>query len=302
MPFLAWFFDDYKTALAMSWSGMLFDTLVPFGVLYGPTREVSVVLMYTFHGLNAVIFANIGLFPYVMMIITPIYFVYHWPTGVLRHIGYTTGSISTVKYNGRTLSTSKKCVLAFLSLVLLQQVLTPLHHHMYPGSVVWTEQGHLFSWRMKLRDKSGMMNVYEEVDGVTTKVPLQRWLSPKQVTKMTGKPDMLIQFAHSYADAREKHTGKRPRVRAVLIVSVNFRTPQYMVDPRVDLALEPPWAWPSSPYAWIVPLLPRNTTSHKMMPKIKFPVVKNPYNKKRISKMFAGHTLKDAMRDFSQYY
>ena len=35
------------------------------------------------------------------------------------------------------------------------QLLFPLRHHLYPGPVTWTEEGHKYSWRMKLRDKDG---------------------------------------------------------------------------------------------------------------------------------------------------
>jgi hypothetical protein len=40
--------------------------------------------------------------------------------------------------------------------VVCQQVLFPLRHFYYPGDVVWNEEGHRYSWRMKLRDKSGI--------------------------------------------------------------------------------------------------------------------------------------------------
>ena len=39
---------------------------------------------------------------------------------------------------------------------MLQQMLFPLRAYaLYPGDVTWTEMGHRYSWRMKLRDKAG---------------------------------------------------------------------------------------------------------------------------------------------------
>ena len=36
---------------------------------------------------------------------------------------------------------------------LIVQILVPLRLHLYEGDVKWTEYGHKFSWRMKLRTK-----------------------------------------------------------------------------------------------------------------------------------------------------
>ena len=41
--------------------------------------------------------------------------------------------------------------LALLHLYVLAQLLVPLRHWLYPGTVSWTEEGHRFSWHMKLR-------------------------------------------------------------------------------------------------------------------------------------------------------
>jgi hypothetical protein len=44
-------------------------------------------------------------------------------------------------------------VLPLLAAWLVLQIVLPLRHLMIPGEVSWTEEGHRFSWHMKLRDK-----------------------------------------------------------------------------------------------------------------------------------------------------
>ena len=51
-------------------------------------------------------------------------------------------------------------VLKFLALYVSWQLILPLRHWLYPGSVSWTEEGPLFAWHMKLRSKSGRVRFY----------------------------------------------------------------------------------------------------------------------------------------------
>ena len=44
-------------------------------------------------------------------------------------------------------------LLGFILVWFSFQILFPVRHLLYPGSPSWTEEGHRFSWQMKLRDK-----------------------------------------------------------------------------------------------------------------------------------------------------
>ena len=50
---------------------------------------------------------------------------------------------------------------------------------------------------------------------------------------------MLHVYAHRIADLIEEAEGKRVRVSAVVLGSLNGREPEPLVDPEVDLAAEP---------------------------------------------------------------
>ena len=55
--------------------------------------------------------------------------------------------------SGAERGSSSRVVLAFLAVYVAVQLLVPLRHLLYPGDVAWTEEGHRFSWRMRLREK-----------------------------------------------------------------------------------------------------------------------------------------------------
>lgn len=135
--------------------------------------------------------------------------------------------------------TTKSLVLIFLALWLAFQVLFPLRHLLYPGYVSWTEEGHKFSWQMKLRDKEGtaLFFVRDPATGREWKVEPRIFLLPHQVRKMVKRPDMIVQFAHHLADiwARQRGIeGVEVRVRAC--ISLNGRKEALLVDPQRDLA------------------------------------------------------------------
>jgi hypothetical protein len=133
------------------------------------------------------------------------------------------------------------------------QLLLPFRHLLIPGNVHWTEEGHRWSWHMKLRDKEveyarfvvdppGPDNAYE--------VDPRDVLEPHQWSKVVQRPEMTVLFAHWLA-ARAGPPGEvGVYVRA--LISLNQRPAQPMIDPRQDLAkVRVPW-WPPAP--WILPL------------------------------------------------
>jgi vitamin K-dependent gamma-carboxylase len=89
---------------------------------------------------------------------------------------------------------------------------------------------------MLLRDKRG--------DGhfVVTEASGRRWrefsveyLSERQASKMSTRPDMIVQFAHYLRQRLEDRGHEGVEVRARIKVSLNGRPPRYLFDPAVDL-------------------------------------------------------------------
>ncbi len=78
-------------------------------------------------------------------------------------------------------------------------------------------------------------------------------LSKRQRNKMSGRPDMILQYAHHIARRLRAQTGHDIEVRAQSRASLNGRPYQVLIDPNVDLAKERRSLWPAR---WIMPLNP----------------------------------------------
>ena len=132
-------------------------------------------------------------------------------------------------------------MLAFLAAWVIFQVTVPLRHFVYQGRPSWTEEGHRFSWQMKLRDKRGTVSfsVTDPVTGITSPIDIRQYLDRRQQRKMSTRPDMILQFAHYLADEWRQDLGHEVEVRADVWVSLNGRRPAPLIDPETDLAAVP---------------------------------------------------------------
>ncbi len=128
-----------------------------------------------------------------------------------------------------------------------------MRHWLYPGSVAWTDEGHRFSWRMKLRDKEGAaaFQITDPETGQSWTANLGRYLPRWQYNEMVERPDMLQQFAQYLGDQETQPGHARVQVRVDAEISLNGRRRQPMIDPGVDLGAIPRSLRPAS---WITEL------------------------------------------------
>jgi hypothetical protein len=248
-PILGSWFAHEWVGLAFAYGGLLLDLLIVPLLLWPRSRPWAFGFGVLFHGLNARLF-NIGIFPWLMMAATLIFFEPDWPrrVGLLPSVRKPTPDETTPPSPARA-RLIVSAVLAYLAV----QVLLPLRHLAYRGDVTWSEEGHHFSWRMKLRDKEATVRflVRDRDTGKSWTVRPREHLSRRQANKMAGHPDMILQFAHYLAERGRRSGSPHLEVRAVTSASVNGREEQRLVDPGVDLAAQPR-TW--RPASWIVPL------------------------------------------------
>ena len=143
----------------------------------------------------------------------------------------------------------------FVGVYLAIQVLLPFRHWLYEGNVNWTEEGHHFSWRMKLRSKYECRLRFFATDpetGETWHIFGKFPVSLKQYLKMCQRPHMIIQFAHYLGDKLEEQGIRDPIIRVDSRVSLNYRPLHIMVDREVNL-MEKEYST-FSHADWIVPL------------------------------------------------
>ena len=132
----------------------------------------------------------------------------------------------------------QKLVVGFIAVWIGLQILVPLRYLFYPGNVSWTEEGHRFSWMMKLRDKDAEATFFvrDPATGREWRVALERYLLRHQAREMESRPDMILQFAHHLARVWEKERGvSGVEVRARVCASLNGRKAELLIDPERDL-------------------------------------------------------------------
>jgi hypothetical protein len=106
---------------------------------------------------------------------------------------------------------------------------------------------------MKLRTKTGeaVFTVTHPPSGQTWTIKPDDYLESHQLIKVTTKPDLILHFGHYLAEEKRREGYDNVEVRARVMVSLNGRQPQLLIDPNVDLTKEQVSLFPAP---WIVPL------------------------------------------------
>lgn len=237
-----------------AYGGTIFDLFVVPGLLYRRTRYPFLAAGFFFHLTNSQLF-KIGIFPWMSMVALVIFLPHDLPRKLLVRLPRY-GSRFVLKKKDKKLKAETRAEGIFKKLLaahLVLQVLIPLRQHLYPGKTAWTQEGHRFSWRMKLRSGDGecsfrVLEPWSREEGLVDPYDV---LVPRQAQKFASRPDMILQFAHYLADRFEEQRGKRPEVYANCMNSLNGRPAAPLVDPRVDLAKVERSILPAK---WILPL------------------------------------------------
>ena len=169
LPLIGPLFDYVWVAFAMSWAGMLYDLTIPFFLLWRKTRPFAYLAVITFHVLTALLFP-IGMFPWIMLVSTLVFFTLEDYQSLAARLPFlkrpfTSGRLVSKRFrhNQRENLSSparSRLTLTLLSVFFLFQVSMCLRHYAYPGSVLWSEEGYRFSWRVMLAEKNGQRRLF----------------------------------------------------------------------------------------------------------------------------------------------
>lgn len=242
-PLIGGLLEQEWVVMGMAYGGLFFDLLVVPLLLWPRTRIVAFIGVLFFNFTNGVLF-SIGIFPWFAIGMSTVFFSPDWPRRffvLLRYPGLD-----------RCGPVPRWGVILLAAFVAWQLVL-PLRHFAYPGNVSWTEEGHLYAWHMKLRNKSGRILLWVENhdNGERSEVDLNEFMETWQARRMVTKPDMILQFAHFLGAELGRNGLTNISVHADSRVSLNGRRAQSMINPRVDLLEQPDSIWPKD---WILPL------------------------------------------------
>lgn len=245
LPLLGHLLDEPATAYVASWAGALFDCTIVIWLLWSRSRPFAYMAVVGFHLATAALF-QIGVFPWLMIGGTLIFFSPDWPLRGLRLIRAARASsrrpvvepsVSTRSDTPNHAPTSRLVVLALCTLAVIE-ITTPMRHLAYPGDVRWNEEGYYGSWRVMLTEKTGDVEfrVHDPDTGENWRVGPERVLTDWQSHQASIRPDLLLTTAH-LIDASFQREGHRDvQVRADAFVSFNGRPNQRVIDPTIDLS------------------------------------------------------------------
>ena len=249
--------ETWLVAIASYYSITLHILGAPL-MLWRKTRFWVFWFYVTFHLSNVVLF-NIGIFPWLTIATTLMFFDPDWPRQFWRWLGSPDMSLPKpsppLNLPPEPMTPATAATLLFLGVFLLFNVLYPLRHYLYPGDVAWTEEGHRFAWRMKLRSKHGVaqFTVRDPDTGREWEVNEREFLTSRQAGKMAKRPDMTLQFAHFIdREWQRRHNIRDPEVYVRCFLSLNGRDLQLYIDPERDLSKVKRELWP--PADWILPM------------------------------------------------
>jgi|TARA_B100001964_G_scaffold24673_1_gene24587 hypothetical protein len=252
--------DYHLVHLFYAWSGMLFDLLIPFLMLYKPIRKWAFLSAVLFHTNNYFVFP-IGVFPVLALALTLIYFDANFPRKIVsekfkkfareqyRKRLLSRNNLTTGKMEVELSQRITRPMRVFLGIYVAAQLVIPFRHMLYPGWTTWHEEGHYFAWRMMLRQKITRMQF--NVTHPSTKE--QRYADPRdylntsQFKVFAGNPGMILLFAQHLDDLVQSNAGFDPIITARIEVSLNGREFRQLVEPNLDLseipAYEPAYRW-----------------------------------------------------------
>lgn len=239
LPFLGDLMQQPWVHYTFSWSGALYDLAIPFLLLYRRTRWFAFALVIIFHVMTRVLFP-IGMFPYIMIVSTLIFF----DTGFHRKVIRFISKLLRIDYSKMVaLSQTKKyrfkrnIALPILAVFFVIQLLFPWRYLAYPNELFWTEEGYRFSWRVMLMEKAGyaQFKIKNTETGEQFLVDNTDFLTPFQEKQMSTQPDFILEYAHFLGEHFEAQGHKNVAVYAESYVALNGRLSQPYVNPNVDL-------------------------------------------------------------------
>lgn len=248
LPLIGPLMYEEWVAYLFSWFGVGYDLFIVFFLLNRRTRPAAYLFVLIFHGATALFFPAIGMFPYVMILSSLIFFSGEFHTRLLSFLSFGKNYLTEKAYEFKY----QRAAVYFAALYLAFQLLFPLRFLLYPGKLFWTEQGYRFSWRVMLMEKAGAayFTVKDQTGQKSYVVDNKQHLNLLQEKMMSTQPDLILQYSHYLAKLFKAKGIAEPKVYAEVYVTLNGAPSRLFVDSTVDLAAKK-LSW--QPYDWIIP-------------------------------------------------
>lgn len=236
LPLLGPWLHYKETAFLFSWAGCVYDLTIWLFLWIKRTRALAYLGVLVFHILTAILFPRIGMFPYIMITSTIIFFSPAWHQKVLSYLPFAP-VLNGTAISEQTRPRWSPLVSGALVLYLTLQLYLPLRYLQHPGKLFWHEKGYRFSWRVMLMEKNGYTAfiLRDPVKQVQKEVDQKQYLTPFQRQQMRSQPDMILQFARYLGDEFHEQYGYAPQVYVQSRLSLNGRRSQAFTNDTLDV-------------------------------------------------------------------
>ena len=221
----------------MSWGGMFYDLLIPFLLIYTRTRVFGFLLVIFFHLFTVLLFP-IGMFPYIMIMSSLIFFSSKTHKKILDFILKPfIDKIKSIREMKIINIQKERISLIVVSVFFIIQFLFPLRYSLYPGELFWNEQGYRFSWRVMLMEKKGYttFKVVNKENDNSFYIMNNSFLTEFQERQMSFQPDFIIEYAHFLGNYYKNLGLNDIEIYADSYVALNGRISKRFIDPEIDL-------------------------------------------------------------------
>ena len=245
-------------AYLFSWFGAAYDLFIVFFLWNKKTRPFAYFFVLAFHIATAIFFPGIGMFPFVMMTCSLVFFSAQWHEKILNRLPFFTQPFSNITTQKNALHYPKqKLITALLLVYIAFQLAIPFRYLFYPTGLFWHEEGYRLSWRVMLMEKSGasFFKIKDPKTQTTIDVNNAAFLTQVQEKMMSTQPDLILQYAHHLAEYYHAKGIANPIVTAEIYVSLNGNRSQLFVDSSVNLAAEKQ-SWRH--FDWVLPIEKQN--------------------------------------------
>ncbi|WP_395060137.1 HTTM domain-containing protein [Flavobacterium sp.] len=255
LPIIGSLLNENWVHYAFSWTGMIYDLSIVFLLLYKRTRIFAFIMVIIFHVLTRILFP-IGVFPYIMIISTLIFFDANFHKKCLAYFSKLFSINANLFENEKTkiqdYTFKNKLKITFISLFIAFQLLFPFRYFLYKDELFWTEEGFRFSWRVMIMEKAGYTQfiVKDKINKKEIRINNSHFLTTFQEKQMSFQPDFILEYAHYLCDYYKKQGIQNPEVYVESYVALNGRLSQKYIDPKINLANEYESFQPKN---WILP-------------------------------------------------
>lgn len=228
---LYFFYSNTFQIPLLTYGGVLFDLLIPFAFWYKPNRKWALIPAFFFHISNSLVFDDIGIFPFIMIFPTAIFFPID-EIPILRN--FKALPVKKTHPVSVTSSEKKNVLLGIITF----QLLFPFRGFLLPANMDWTSVGNSFSWRMKIQTskiEKFAFTIQDGLEGQALNVQMNTFINPMQALIVVKDARAVLACTNAIAREGRKKGMKNPIVKAQILISWNGRKPVYFVNPDVDL-------------------------------------------------------------------